>query len=336
MSKLKDEKYLFSPKNMYDVAMEDYKNGLDYTKIIGDKLNELVKRGTPVQGLYDAKDGSQIEYKGVVPFKFRMNPDTKQLEPKVEVDPKTGQVNDPLNEIVSSVDPELWKGYMKQIVGFGQMFNPDYTDHAKDFINSTLGGAVSYSVKEDALKRNTARINANLKEVQLGNELYKASPEQRKIENEKDLLDLNYKRASISNMSQDNSNAQQRLDQDKEEFKYKKEQDAKGKASGNFGGKRLNTGGNSYFTEVKYGTKDIKGVGSSTKGGIELIPKSGGKNIHLDTDDKIEEFRANSTEADRKLIDEMMMSPQYVPAKGKTKPSTASKVDVSNIFNQPK
>jgi hypothetical protein len=221
---------------------------------------------------------------------------------------------------------------MKQTVGFGQMFNPNSADHAKELINNTLGGSISFSVKEDALKRNTAKINANLKEVQLGNELYKASPEQRGIERKKDLLDIEAKQTGISTSKQNAATSAGNLAERKRENAYEEAKDAKDKAnpSGTYGGKRLNTGGNSYFTEVRYGTKDIKGVGSSTKGGIELIPKTGGKNIHLDTNDKIEEFRAISTEADRKLIDEMMSSPKYVPAK------TSAQSTQFNKFSDPK
>jgi hypothetical protein len=335
MAKLRDEKYLFSPRNMYETAMEDYKNGLDYTKIIQDKLLELQKKGVPVQGQFDAPDGSLIEYKGIVPFGYQINETTKKLEPKIEVDPKTGVTTNTLDEISRTIDPELWKGYMKQVVGFGQMLNPNSDDYAKDLINSTLGGSISYTVKEDALKRNTARTNAKLKEVQLDNALYEASPQQRALDRQKNELEITYKKASIGNMAADNSLAQQRLQQDKAEFAYKKEQDAIGGVStGKSGEIKLNTP-NSFLSNTKYGDKEIKGVGNSQTKGIVLVPKSG-KNIVLDTQDKINDYYNNVDKETRLAIDKIMSSPQYKPVQGQSKSSAPVQSNKFTKFSDPK
>jgi hypothetical protein len=299
-----------------------------------------------VQGLYDAKDGSQIEYKGVVPFKFRMNPDTKQLEPKVEVDPKTGQVNDPLNEIVSSVDPELWKGYMKQIVGFGQMFNPDYTDHAKDFINSTLGGAVSYSVKADAIKRNTDKIELGIKTQDLESKTYKNTAEYRAWE--KDIEDQKLRNSTMTaNASAQNANiANQRFGLSLKQYKlemadkgyieqpdgslvYNPSNDKRGDDSGDPSGLRMSSG-TSVFIKKDFNGNKIKAVLGNQDGSLTLLKEVGNGKVVVKGKD-IDRFLNQLNEKERTSVNKILKN----ISGGSQQSQATTKVDVSNIFNQP-
>lgn len=324
MSKLKDENYLFSPRNMYEVAMEDYKDGLDYSKIIGEKVQELQKRGTPVQGFYDEKDGSQIKYKGVVPFGFRLNPDTKKLEPADEIDPKTGVKTDKLGEIINTIDPELWNGYMKQTVGFGQMFNPNKDDFARDFINNALTGSISYETNKDAIQRGLEINKFQQSEEDLKTAQRKNTPEAIAAEEEDRRLNIDYKKAQISNMAADNALAQKNYLQRVKEFNYQVEQDKK-TPNRNPGDIRFSKTGNSFFTDVKFGTKKIVAIKNSLKGGIEL-EDTNKKVIYLSTQPEIDAFYNTLKKETREAIDIMTSSPQYVPAKdSKTKTSVSTK-----------
>lgn len=283
MAKLKDENYLFSPRNMYEVAMEDYKDGLDYGKIIGEKLQELQKRGTPVQGQFDAKDGSLIEYKGIVPFGYRLNQETKQLEPDSKPDPQTGQMIDPLDQITNSIDPELWDGYMKQVVGYGQMLNPNKADFAKDFINSTLGGSISYTTKKDALARQNERLTVGVKTQDLEKKIRENSPEELAKEAEKELYDRQYKEKGLQLRQQSLGISQQRLGLAQEDSAYRRQE--KNKTISNQGEPVLDTAG-TYSAPMK-----------NSKGGpIIRIGKKGNTYYAVDKNNKakgISEFEAN-------------------------------------------
>lgn len=331
MSKLKDESYLFSPRNMYDVVMEDYKDGLDYSKIIGEKLQELQKRGTPVQGQFDAKDGSLIEYKGIVPFGYRLNQETKQLEPDSKPDPQTGQMVDPLDQITNSIDPELWDGYMKQVVGYGQMLNPNKSDFAKDFINSTLGGSISYTTKKDALTRQNERLTVGVKAQDLEKKIRENSPEELAREAQKEAFDMQYKQAGLGMRGESLNIAKRRLNLAEEEAAYKRQKEQNQPLKP--GAIKLSTP-NSFYSNARFGGKEIKAVQNSIKGGIQLVPKSGGAPIILDSEDKINQFYNNVDKETRTAIDEIRSSPNYIPTKtGKVK-AQPSKVDVSNLFKQ--
>jgi len=282
MSKLKDEKYLFSPKNMYDVAMEDYKNGLDYTKIIGDKLQELVKKGTPVMGQFDAPDGSLIEYKGVVPFGYKLDEKTKRPVPNVTTD-KDGNIIDPLDMIQNSISPELWEGYKKQVIGYGEMFNPNMSDHARDLINTTLSSTVSYSTKKDALTRQNEKLTVAVKSEDLEKKMRENSPEELAKKAEKELYDKQYKEKGLQLRQQSLGISQQRLGLAQEDSEFRRKD--KGETSTGQGAPVLDTAG-TYSAPMK-----------NQKGNpIIRIGKKGNTYYSVDQNNKakgISEFEAN-------------------------------------------
>jgi hypothetical protein len=330
MAKLKDEKYLFSPRNMYETAMEDYKDGLDYAKIIRDKLFELQKKGVPVQGQFDAPDGSLIEYKGIVPFGFKFDDKSKKLVPDVRVDEQTGQPINPIEQITNSIDPELWQGYMKQVVGFGQMLNPNPSDYAADLIDSTLGGSISYVTKKDALARQNERLTVGVKAQTLEEKMRKSSPEELAKEAEKEAFDRQYKEKGMQLREQSLGISQKRLGLAQEDSQFKRQEKQNNPTKP--GIIKLSSP-NSFYTKTNFNGKEIKAVGNSRKGGIELVPKSGGKSIILDNQDKINEFYNNVDKETRTAIDQIMTSPQYVPIGGKkTQPvSTKTMKNTENL-----
>ncbi len=355
MAKLRDEKYLFSPRNMYETAMEDYKNGLDYTKIIQDKLLELQKKGVPVQGQFDAPDGSLIEYKGVVPFGFKFDEGSKKLVPDVRVDEKTGQTINPIEGIQNSIDPELWEGYMKQTVGFGQMLNPNPSDYATDLINSTLGGSVSYSVKKDALTRNTERVEFGIKQQDFESKAYKNTPEYR--EWEKSIEDQKVRNSTISaNASAQNAAiANQRFGLSLKQYKldmadkgyveqpdgslvYNPKNDKRGDSSGDPSGLAMNSD-TSVFIKKKFDNKNIKAVLGNSDGSLTLLNESGnGKTVVKGKD--INRFLNQLTEKERTSVNKILRSVsgsnQQVQQGGTQNAAPPpSSVNVSRFFPEP-
>jgi hypothetical protein len=355
MAKLKDEKYLFSPRNMYETAMEDYKDGLDYTKIIQDKLLELQKKGVPVQGQFDAPDGSLVEYKGVVPFGFKFDEGSKKLVPDVRVDEKTGQTINPIEGIQNSIDPELWEGYMKQTVGFGQMLNPNPSDYATDLINSTLGGSVSYSVKKDALTRNTERVELGIKQQDFESKAYKNSPEYR--EWEKSIEDQKVRNSTISaNASAQNAaTANQRFGLSLKQYKldmadkgyieqpdgslvYNPKNDKRGDSSGDPSGLAMNSD-TSVFIKKKFDNKNIKAVLGNSDGSLSLLNETGNGRTIL-KGNEINRFLNQLTEKERTSVNKILRSVsgsnqpvQQGGTQGATPPP--SSVNVSRFFPEP-
>jgi len=150
ISSLKDEKNLFSPKNMYESAMTKYRDGLDYVKIGQNKLQDLIKNGNLVSTTYVNKRGDLVEAKGVVPKGFQFNKESGAVVPVIQKDQNGNTVN-PSEVIARNLfTPEQLEGYKKQIIGAGVMFNDNPFDYISDFVNSSFSNAVGEKVIKPA------------------------------------------------------------------------------------------------------------------------------------------------------------------------------------------
>ena len=335
MARLKDPKNLFSPRNMQEIAMQDFKDGIDYVKIGQEKLMELQKRGKSVEGIFTAPDGSSVKYKGIVPFGFNLDDATKQIVPITDKDGK--EINSIEMISNSMFDAEQTKGFVKQIAGPGMLLNSDPSDYLKDFVKSTLGGSISYTIDKSADENKLLKLK--IKEAE-----QKTDPESVAIEKAKKLADLEHEIVSTQSIKRksdlDNKTfnlAVTREKNDEEQRKTendRKDEEAKYKKA-NPGGLELSNNGNRVSMKVELNSEDTNGYTSTTviesidnaKGGGFRLNKTDGGYIHLDTEEKIKSFTNNLTQEKREAIYRLQKSNHYKnPPKPVTGKAATTKV----------
>ena len=338
VSTIKDKDKLFNPKSIYDTVMDIYKDGVDYVKVGQNKLQELNKRGTPISGQYEAPDGSIVEYKGTVPFGFKFDDATKKIVPSIIKDKNGNDIN-PIDTIAATIfDEDQKKGYIKQIVGSGIMFNDNPDDYIKQLVEGSINGNISFSTKESAAKNQLNKAKAIKAQIEIDPKTLEAEAKQQAFDNQIELQKLNLGRQRLGI-------AAQGLAIDQQEFSAKKEGDFfnKGANPANINEPiKYSDTGTSFYTNTKYKGKDIVGIGVSTGKGLVLIDQYGGK-VFLDDGPKINSFYNNLEKKDQVGVNTIMATPYYKPVDKKVKvvggnATKANKnvTDVGYFFKQPK
>jgi hypothetical protein len=196
ISSLKDEKNLFSPKNMYESALNKFRDGLDYVKIGQNKLQDLIKNGNLVSTTYVNKRGDLVEAKGVVPQGFQFDKESGAVVPVIQKDQNGNTVN-PSEVIARNLfTPEQLEGYKKQIIGAGVMFNDNPFDYISEFVNSSFSNAVGEKVIKPAETLKKELSQAAKAEQDAIQAEYENSDEFKKMQNEKTQSEINRNNAS--------------------------------------------------------------------------------------------------------------------------------------------
>jgi hypothetical protein len=271
----------------------------------------LNKRGTPISGTYKAPDGSLVEYKGTVPFGFKFDDATKKIVPNLE-----NGVN-PIDTIAATIfDDDQKKGYIKQIVGSGIMFNNNPDDYIKQLVEGSINGNISFTTKKSPAEYSALENKAIRLERENSPEFL--AEQDRQVKAKENMAERRTRAAEKSA----NANlgrlgiATQQENRDKEEFDIKKE-------TGNLGQQNTATGlelnsTDSFYSDTKYKGKDIIGIGNSVEKGLVLQPKYG-QPIALDTQPKINDYMNNVDVETRKTVRKIMSSPNYKPVGGQRK-----------------
>ncbi len=150
MGSLKDENNLLSPKNAYEEAMKQYRDGIDYIKVGQGRINEQLKMGTPIATSYVNSRGDLVEVKGVIPQGYEFDKTTGQVKP-IERIMSDGSKYNPSEAIAKGLfSPEEMEGYKKQIIGAGIMFDSSPINHLTGFINNSFSNVVGEKVIKSA------------------------------------------------------------------------------------------------------------------------------------------------------------------------------------------
>lgn len=316
MTLMKDPNTLFSPKNMQEVVMREYRNGVDYTKMIQDKLQELSKKGTPIQGTFIDGSGARVQYQGIVPFGFEFDEKTKTIVPQSR--DAEGNPMNTIETIKNSIDPDLWKGYMEQVVGYGSMLNNSVDDHAEDFIRSMMGSSINYkevASPEKVMKEGLDVEKTNEEVIKLRDYNSPEAKAERERKAQAD-LDAVIARTKASNASANASNASATLSTVRANDIINNPSGEKKKDEG--AGVQLLGGGSQLPLSVKYKGRDYNNVVVNQKGGLSL--SDGKKNVAL-TDTEAASIRNSMSKEDRAAFDQLTSDSRY---KGKLKTTSVT------------
>lgn len=182
MSSLKDESNLLSPKDAYAEAMKQYRDGIDYVKVVQGRINEQAKMGTQFQDAYYNKRGDLIKVKGVLPPGYIFDRETGKSVPNIQTR-QDGTKSNPLEDFSRSIlSPEEMEGYKKQIIGAGIMFDEDPINHISGFINGSFSNLVSLEIDKTSEEIANKVADTNVKIAKGADLAYKNTPEYRKWE----------------------------------------------------------------------------------------------------------------------------------------------------------
>lgn len=339
MATLKDPNSLFSPKNGYDEVMNLYKEGVDYATVMSNTLKKTFDRFGTVTRQYTNKEGDRksVTYKAIPGFQF--NTETETMEPKPEPK-KDGTLTNPSMDIAKGLLQGEELEYFMRDLGAARVFNGDPYDYINDFVNQSIQGVASTKVEESGAKIRKALSDERKAAADAIVAENKATPEALALEREKELLGIQDTKSSIKTREQNANTATGNLNERRRENKYQESLDAiknSNLGTSKPGETQFSTTGDSFYTDLKYGKDNIKGIGNSQKGGITLIDEYN-REILLDDKPKFDRFYNSRAEKDRRDIDRLIQSPNYIPVKGQVKVqpkvSSSAKVDVSNIFKQ--
>lgn len=163
MDLLSDEKNIFSPKDIYASALDVYNDGIDYDKLLQNRLYEMAKTQPVTKISYYDVEGNQREKEGKLIPGYTINPQDGKVMPKVTTNPD-GTVTNGLDITSKNIlSPEELEGFRKQIVKSGSYFNPNLFEHVAANINNIAVGSFSDVIKvtkEDrAYKQSQADVN---------------------------------------------------------------------------------------------------------------------------------------------------------------------------------
>lgn len=332
MNSLKDEKNLFSPKDLYSDAMMQYRDGVDYIKVGQGRLNELIKNGHQVSAEpFTTSRGDLVSVSGALPKGVSFDPKTGKIVPNITPDVNGNNIN-PIEDIAKGLfSQEELEGYKKQLVGAGIMFNPDLTSHLSDFVTQSLMGSIQYkniSTAEDLAKK---KADADVAGEKLNDLQYRNTDAYRKWE--KDIKeqaaknDTTRANAAVLGANASSMNASTNAAELSEKRKSGYFTKTTGASGNDNGSPVLDTAG-TYSAPMK-----------NSKGSeVIRVGKKGSAYYSVDKNNKakgISEFEANYI-INSLPKEERGAAKQALKGAGQQSVGAPKKVDVSNIFNTPK